>query len=105
MIIENGGPKLGILFYVIIGMPILGPRSKFGAPFGHRGSESRGGGRRPKQNQSGSRGIGIEFGIRNSELKILVCEFGNKTPLSKSRKTANGYSSDSQIDHFQFFKV
>jgi hypothetical protein len=39
-------------------MPILGPRSKFGAPFGLRGGESRGCVRRPKQNRSGSRGIG-----------------------------------------------
>jgi hypothetical protein len=67
-------------------MPILGPRSKFGAPFGLRGGESRGGGRRPKQNRSGSRGIGI----RIRELMIQVCEFGNKAPLSESRKTSNG---------------
>jgi hypothetical protein len=39
-------------------MPILGPRSKLGAPFGLRGGESRGGGRRPNQNRSGSRGTG-----------------------------------------------
>jgi len=55
-------------------MPILGPRSKFGAPFGLRGGESRGGGRRPKQNRSGSRGIG--FGIRIRELMIQVFGFG-----------------------------
>ncbi len=92
MIIENGRPKLLIFFYVKVGVPILSPRSKFGAPFGLRGGESRGGGRRPKQNRSGSRGnrIGVGFGIRNRELKIQVCEFGNKTPLSKSRKTSNG---------------
>jgi hypothetical protein len=83
-------------------MPILGPRSKFGAPFGLRGGESRGGGRRLNQNRSGSRGIGIR--IRICELMIKVCEFGIKAPLSESRKTSNGYSSDSQIDHFQFFK-
>jgi hypothetical protein len=91
----------GFIFYGIVGMPILSPRSKFGTPVGLRGSESRGGGRRPKQNRSGSRGIG--FGIRNRESMIQVCEFGIKAQLSESRKTSNGYSSDSQIDHFQFF--
>jgi hypothetical protein len=69
-------------------MPILGPRSEFGAPFGLRGGESRGGGRRPKQNRSGSRGIGIRIRIR--EIMIQVCEFGNKAPLSESQKTSNG---------------
>ena len=70
-------------------MPILSPRSKFGSPFGLRGGESRGCVRRPKQNRSGSRGIGIGigFGIRNRELMIQVYEFGNKAPLSESRKT------------------
>ena len=65
-------------------MPILGPRSKFGTPFGHRGGESRDCVRRPNQNRSGSRGIGVGFGIRNRELKIQVFEFGNKAPLSES---------------------
>ena len=69
--------KVGdFIFYVIVGMPILGPRSNFGAPFGLRGGESRGGGRRPKQNRSGSRGIG--FGIRICELMMQVCEFGKR---------------------------
>ena len=67
-------------------MPILGPRSKFGAPFGLRGGDSRGCVRRPKQNRSGSRGIRIRigFGIRISEIMIQVGEFGIKTPLSES---------------------
>jgi len=82
-------------------MPILGPRSKFGKPFGLRDSESRGCVRRPKQNRSGSRGIGI----RIFELMIQVCEFGIKAPLIESRKTSNGYISDWQSYHFQFFKV
>jgi len=69
-------------------MPILGPRSNFGTPFGLRGSESRDCVRRPNQNRSGSRGIG--FGIRIPELTIQVCEFGNKAPLSEGRKTSNG---------------
>ena len=71
-------------------MPILSPRSKFGSPFGLRGGESRGCVRRPKQNRSGSRGIGVGFGIRIREIMIQVCEFGNKAPLSESRKTSNG---------------
>ena len=80
----------GFSFYRIIGMPVLSPRSKFGTPFGLRGVDSRGCVRRPKQNRSGSRGIGIGFGIRNREIMIQVCEFGNKAPLSESRKTSNG---------------
>jgi hypothetical protein len=68
--------KVGDLIFGIIGMPILGPRTKFGTPFGLRGSESRGCVRRPNQNRSGSRGIG--FGIRNRELMIQICEFGIK---------------------------
>jgi hypothetical protein len=79
-------------------MPNLGPRSKFGAPFGLRGSDSRGCVRRPKKNRSGSRGIGI--GIRIRELMIQVCEFGMQKP-----KDFEWLKSDSQIDQFQFFKV
>ena len=68
-------------------MPILSPRSKFGTPFGFSGGESRDCVRRPNQNRSGSRGIGIGFGIRTRELMIQFFEFGNKAPLSESRKT------------------
>jgi hypothetical protein len=91
-------------FYGIVWMPNLSPRSKFGAPFGLRGSESRGCVRRPKQKRSGSRGIGIGFGIRNREIKIQVCEFGNKAPLSESRKTSNGWNRTRKLIIFSFFK-
>ena len=65
-------------------MPILSPRSKFGAQFGLRGGESRGSGRRPKQNRNGSRGIGVGFGIRIRVIMIQVFEFGNKALLTES---------------------
>jgi hypothetical protein len=89
------------VFYVIVGMPILGPRSKFGASFGLRGGESRGCVRRPKQNRSGSRGIGI----RNREIKMQVCDFGIKPLLSESWKTSIGWNRTRKFIIFSFLKT
>jgi hypothetical protein len=58
--------------------------------------------RTPMQNRSGSRGIG--FGIRIREFMIQVCEFGKGT-VKRKPKDFKWLNSDSQIDHFQFFKV
>jgi hypothetical protein len=53
--------KVGDFFCVIVGMPILGPRSNFGAPFGLRGArvEAASGGR----NRIGVVHAESEFGI------------------------------------------
>ncbi len=60
-------------------MPILGPLSKFGAPYGLRGGESRDCVRRPKQNRSVSRRIGQAYdycpcggAAKNGKTQFLV---------------------------------
>jgi hypothetical protein len=45
-----------------------------------------------------------DFGIRISEIMIQVCEFGKGT-VKRKPKDFKWLKSDSQIDHFQFFKV
>ena len=45
-----------------------------------------------------------DFGIRIRELVIQVCEFGKST-VKRKPKDFKWLKSDSQIDHFQFFKV
>ncbi len=45
-----------------------------------------------------------DFGIRNREIMIQVCEFG-KGIVKRKPKDYQRLKSDSQIDHFQFFKV
>jgi hypothetical protein len=62
----------------------------------------RDGGEDADSESKGSRGIG--FGIRNREIMIQVCEFGKGT-VKRKPKDYKWLKSDSQIDHFQFFKV
>ncbi len=45
-----------------------------------------------------------DFGIRNREMMIQVCEFG-KGIVKRKPKDYKRLKSDSQIDDFQFFKV
>jgi hypothetical protein len=44
-----------------------------------------------------------DFGIRNREIMIHVCEFGKGT-VKRKPKEFKWLKSDSQIDHFQFLK-
>ena len=46
-----------------------------------------------------------DFGIRICEIMIQVCEFGNKAPLSESRKTSNGLNRTRKLIIFKFLKT
>ena len=79
-------------------MPILGPRSKFGTPFGLRGGESRGCVRRPKQNRmvnaESDFGLGRNLGIAKWVFSYSNSEFayqyrdGDRRPKQKRRVNA-----------------
>ena len=46
-----------------------------------------------------------DYGIRIREIMIQVCEFGNKAPLSESRKTSNGWNRTRKLIIFSFLKT